>query len=166
MKKVVLILRPVNRLQLSDRGRFKCLHDFFYSWKKLEVSVRGTGYANIRMCLGVPELSKIIPWSLDEGRKILEKICLNNTGELKTSLAHLSIDDSVRKVPKSFLFSSEFKFTEKHLQEYVHLCLLLNLFRTCSSKDLSCFTFLIVPIRPNVPKRFNVAELFINAGFL
>ena len=76
-------------------------------------SIRGTGYANIRMCLGVPELSKIIPWSLDEGRKILEKICLNNTGELKTSLAHLSIDDSVRKVPKSFLFSSEFKFTEK-----------------------------------------------------
>ena len=129
-------------------------------------SIRGTGYANIRMCLGVPELSKIIPWSLDEGRKILEKTCLNNTGELKTSLAHLSIDDSVRMVPKSFLFSSEFKFTEKHLQEYVHLCLLLNLFRTCSSKDLSCFTFLIVPIRPNVPKRFNVPELFINAGFL
>ena len=46
--------------------------------------------------------SKIIPWSLDEDRKTLEKICLNNTGEHKTSLpiilAHLSINDSVRNI--------------------------------------------------------------------
>ena len=51
MKKVVLILRPVNRLELSNRGLFSFAR--LHLLMKEIGSIRGAGYANLPMCLRV-----------------------------------------------------------------------------------------------------------------
>ena len=51
MKKVVLILRPVNRLELSNRGLFSFAR--LHLLMKEVGSIRGAGYANLPMCLRV-----------------------------------------------------------------------------------------------------------------